>query len=115
MADDRKEMIQGLRDLADFIEQNEAAPVYGGLCLDVFVETPEELATITKRMGYVEKRGSGSFFYITKRFGPVRYEINIAREKVCIKKIVGTKTIPEHTEDVVEWECAESILATGQL
>jgi hypothetical protein len=45
----------------------------------------------------------------------IRLEFSCAREEVCIRKVVGTKTVParvvpervepEHEEEIVEWEC----------
>lgn len=48
----------------------------------------------------------------------IRYSAN--REAVCTKKVVGTKkipahTIPERTEDIVEWDCPKvSLLAAAK-
>jgi hypothetical protein len=110
MSDERQALIQGLRDFADFLESNEGVPTPCGSGFDAFVQTKEELAAAARAIGNSTKEVLNQWYYLHKAFGPVRYDVNIAREKVCVKKVIGTKTVPQHTEEIVEWECSDSIL-----
>lgn len=110
----RAKFIDGLRELADFLEQHAHAPVVKYASINGFAETKEELADIARRIGHAEKKVTGDWYMLEKKFAKyVTYGVNIERVKVCERKVVGTRDIPAHTEEIVEWECKESILAGG--
>lgn len=117
------DLIQGLRDLADFLEthpQPEAQYAHN-VTLSVFV-TPEELTERIRGAGTVEKVAAGEWFWLRRAFGPhVVLDWTVAREKICRRVVVGTRVVPatpealvaaqpERVEEIVKWECPESIL-----
>lgn len=115
MQNERNEFIQALRDLALFLECHENAPIPDFTSICTFVQTKEQLVALIRHIGKVEKDAAGSYFWIEKRFGAnLKYEVNIERAKVCERKVIGTQTVPAHEEEIVEWECHESLLADAQ-
>lgn len=126
----RDELVEGLRSLADFIEER-------GLELPIdspSVELSEWLyddyygrkkRTARDKIRHVAKiigRAEKSFDYrfdLTRKFGPfVSLEFSVSRETVCERRVIGKKTVPaqvhsspERVEDVVEWICVDPILA----
>ena len=83
--------------------------------------TPEEY----KAIGAGEKEYSDNNFFFTVELIPdvltLKYATN--RENVCAKRVVGTRIVPEHilqgtpiqiiaehTEEIIEWDCPESLL-----
>jgi hypothetical protein len=108
---DREELIQGLRDMADFLEQQPDVPIvyHAGMSVPVFgIDT---IRAAIRAMGDVEKRFEGNYVSVIRRFGPVKYEVFVAREDVCEKTVVGKRVVPEHEEEIVEWSCRESLLS----
>ena len=79
--------------------------------LNAFVADKAGLLEAVRSIGKVEKDAFGALFYIRKNFGPIHYDINVLREQVCERIVVGQRTIeavpavPKHEEDVVEWRC----------
>ncbi len=116
----QRESINGLRGMADFLEQHELDTTIEttvGLTLNVFVDSQEELARLTKIVGSCHKQAAGDWFYISKKFSEtVRLEINCKRELVCERVSKGFVTVaakpaePEREVEVFEWSCPESIL-----
>ena len=104
----RAAFIANLRELATFLEQhpNVPHPVYNQL--NVFIQTPEELASVAKG-GSWSKQYNGPWFYLERVFGEdLALHIDIEREKVCRKVVVGKRLIaaqPEHEVEDVEWQC----------
>jgi hypothetical protein len=83
--------------------------------------TPEEY----KAVGAGEKEYSDNNFFFTVELIPDVLTLKFAtnRENVCTKRVVGTRTVPEHiqpgipsqliaehTEEIIEWDCPESLL-----
>lgn len=121
----RIEIIAGLRELADFLESNpEVHPPYVGTMLHVFSDK-EEFVGAMRAIGVGKKVYDDTNFIFRKDFrGGVNYSAFIARAQVCEAKVVGTRIIPavtvpaqpervieERTEDIIEWECMDSLLA----
>jgi hypothetical protein len=109
---ERAEFIRGLREFADFLERNREAPCPLRGMFNVFAETRERFGELARLIGgrldkvYTDTRWA----VLCRRFGPIRYELNIHREMICERRVVGTKVVPEqviptHVEEVVEWEC----------
>jgi hypothetical protein len=110
---ERSELIQGLRDLATFLESYPEIPT-PSFGVDAWVNSKEELTNASRLGGKWEKRYTGNYFCLGKRFGPILFEINTERDKVCRRVVVGTETIPaqpERTVEKVEWICDEPLLA----
>src|SRR4051812_4960505 len=106
--EEREAFIQGLRQFADFLERTPAAPL-PTRTMNAYVESKEALVAVAKS-GSFEKAVLDYWFMLRKRFGPISYELNIEREKVCERRVVGTREEPAKTVEIVEWECAESLL-----
>jgi hypothetical protein len=117
---DRSDVIAGLREYALFLEQHPLVPEPVVALFNVFAWTPDEFRAIARTLGDARKGESESWFYLQKTFGngAVGFELNTARASICTRRVVGTRTIPakpatvETTEDIVEWDCPDSILNT---
>jgi hypothetical protein len=131
---DRDELVQGLRDLADFLERPEsvALPIemYGHK-IDQWIyneddqgrSAKENMKKIVKILGSCKKDYSSSMMLVTKEFGPVKLEFATSRDGVCTKRVVETKKVPKQRyveipgefdeREVVEWDC-DPILAPTQ-
>lgn len=128
---DRDELVTGLRDLADFIERKglELPIDHPSMTLNEWLfddnnwnhkrhsrTAREKIGVVARKLGKAEKDwGSGSLD-LRRRFGPVSIEFTIGREKVCERRVVGSKTVPErvvpaHVQEEVEWICTDPILA----
>jgi hypothetical protein len=107
----RADFIDGLRKMADFFEQH---PQIKTCSIDgnVFVER-SELAALA-RLGGGSKEYYDSWFALRRTFGEdVRLDINVSREQVCRKVVVGHKIVPAQPErevEIVDWVCEESVL-----
>ena len=81
--------------------------------------------------GYVEKRYGDPFFSLVAKFGCIELRAVEYREKICVRKVVGTETkrterqvpiaykteIVEEVIEKVEWDCrplAESTVEQAQ-
>lgn len=109
-AERRAAMIAGLRELASFLESTPTAPASWDHNYLVSTQTAEEFREIARHVGFAKKEFDGEWVSLKKNFGPVQYEVFVHRSKVCEKRVVGTRVVPEHVEEVVEWECTDSIL-----
>ena len=113
----RGQFIQGLRDLADFLDQHPAVPYPPYVQLNVFCQTKDEIAAVARAGGGWAKEYNGPWFYLKKTFGPdLELHIDIDREQVCRKVVIGTRHVdaqPAHDVEEVEWVCDElTLLAT---
>jgi len=119
---DRDELVEGLRAFADFIEERG---------LELPIQSPkmklteilygenakEKMQNVARKIGRAEKNWGSYYFDLRKEFGPVTLEFSVQKEQVCQKRVVGFKDVPEyvspaHREEVVEWTCVDSILAS---
>ena len=124
---ERDELVAGLRELADFVEKHgQEIPSeinvnsnYNFLYDSTDGRTGREkariIAKVLSRGGKVEKKFQGSYLELVRRFGPIKVEFNVAREQVCVKRVVETIVHPErvvkgYTEEVVEWDCIDPLL-----
>lgn len=116
-ADLRADTIQGLRDLADFLEQH---PRIGHAVVraDGFFDDAGELRAAIRLTGGWDKRYLPSFAIYTKKFGAtVELELNIDRDKVCRRVQTGTKhvdAVEAHDEPVFEWICDDGPETTAE-
>lgn len=133
----RLEYVAALRELADYVESHEfpeSKTGYWGSIEDTFkapnlefdVRNREDFVAFVRAMGSFEKErdsySTGAKFELPSG---TYVKVETARENVCKKIVVGKRTveaqperilaaIPEHEEDVVEWECPESFLNLDQ-
>lgn len=111
----RAEFIQGLRDLAAFLETHPTVSAPRYTTLNVFLDKREDVVTHARAASW-EKVYNENWFYLRRNFpGEIAYEINTSRETVCRKLVTGTRVVPaqpETTVEEVEWVCEErSLLA----
>lgn len=131
----QRELVEGLRAMADFIEENIELPVEfePEVKLNVWLYNDsrynqdiqhhrtarEKLAVAAKILGKAEKRHLSAYFDLVKKFSKcVSIEYTIDREMVCKRVVTGKKIVPAETyerpereEEIVEWICDEPILA----
>lgn len=123
----RDTFIQALRDVADWFEATPCAPVPDGLDIAVYDTDVVALADIARTDGVFDKRYFGSLFELSRTFADESYErvkvaFNSSRDKVCTKRVVGTKmvTVPaveaaperEVEQEIVEWDCIPLLAAS---
>lgn len=134
-----KELIAGLRETADWLENNPrtiALPELTFSSSNYIYEyaknehgntdwsTIDEFTTrlkmrgIAKLLGSSVKDYSAGLFSLRKVFGPITITFNANRAAICRKIVKETKivparteTYPERTEEVVEWVCDDPLLA----
>lgn len=111
-----------LRKIADFCEEYPDFPLPTIYPSSVsFHLEPETAKEFLRSLGSFEKHYYGNFFNATKKIDGVTYEFWVARDAVCKRVVKGTRhveatirpaeLIPEHEEELIEWECEEPILA----
>ena len=115
MDENRHEVITRLREFADFLEANPEAPAPWADCIrfDVFALSKQEFVRYAKVIGgHLQKvPGYSGVMVLRRLFGKIQYDINVAREQVCERVVVGKKTVaaveavPEHEEEITEWRC----------
>ena len=124
---ERADMIAGLRNLADFLEQT---PEFDDFCLPLevlsFAKGKMQLAATAKLIAPCIKQTCGDWFYFIRDFGgEVRIKACIERTALCEKVEVGKRIVParpetvlpatpEKEETVWEWVCPDSILAMAE-
>lgn len=126
---ERAAYIDGLRQVADFLDQHPDVPVtahesfmqlvpsYTDDAAAVFARAVKALASA----GRVEKNDSGSYFTCTVMVGGHELSVFTDRTVVCERVVVGTEIVeipdpaaPKITveQEIVEWRCG-SILAAA--
>ena len=126
----RDRFVSELRMLADLYEQNPGLDLPFEPSVQVFPGGVEGLAAFARAVGRADKRvdDRNSLFYLTaKGFEAIKFEAIEARDAVCTRRVVGTETVTKRVHDpsvplvevteeveVVEWDCAPSILAAAQ-
>ena len=115
----RQEAILGMVELCTFLMENPSLPVpivfkgYSALC--AFVDNKEELSAAGRVLVPFEKKYDSGYMRLERRFRRVRFQVIASRSDVCERVVVGKKTvpsqyIPEHEEEIVEWECEDPLL-----
>ena len=125
------EFTQALRQIADFYDKHPEVPLPDLVSMPIYtVNTPEEIAPIARAFGTSFKEYNSTFFKLTKQFGVIKLEVVAYRDQVCVKRVVGTKKVKKQVlaeyqppanyvekeveEEIVEWDCPESILKTPE-
>jgi hypothetical protein len=128
MENKNEKLIQGLRDMADWLEAHPGTPhVSSNGSFYIFLRganAKEQLAKFARDAAPVEKSSSGDYFNIDRQFGgkinlQATSKHDLICERIVTKKIVPERvlpareeeTIPEHEEEVISWSCPESLLA----
>ena len=120
----RTEFCDALVEIAEFLESHPDVPLPLYPSMTAFVPGASELAQAAKALGHAEKSVLPNWFSMVRRFGTVSFEISARRENVCRRVVTGTRvvpattvaehTIPEHAEEIVEWDCPDSLLEAGK-
>jgi len=120
------EYAAGLRQLADWIEAHPEQPRPDAELSVYALNTKQEAAACLRALTPCKKEYRDELFQLSRMFGPLNLKFIFYRNAVCTRKVVGTKEvgvevipsrvipeqiIPAHTEEIVEWECGESLLA----
>lgn len=112
----RQDWINDARALIDWLEQHpDRIPTSDNIRLDLWYLERAELQSLARDFGQATKEIVGTVFCLRKSFGPHRIDGNVPREEVCRKIVTGTveheeRIAPAYTEEIVEWECDESLL-----
>ena len=120
--------IDGLRELADFLEANpQNRQLWDHQVFHFFAQSKEEFAQALRDLSPCSKEDDGSFVEAIRSFGPVRVVVNLNHDKGCERIVIGTKVLPaepektvvipakpERVEEIVEWKCPESFLALSK-
>ncbi len=117
LANERRAYVQGLRELAAFVETHAVPLPYAGSA-NAYVLNKADLASIARSTGMRwQKSADDNFFYIRVQFsGRHSYDVNVSRESVCRKVVTGTRIEPAKPATTVEefhWVCDEPLLAEG--
>ena len=113
---ERTAVIQGLRDLATFLESKPGLPMPYSIAALISVHA-HEIPAIVREIGNSVKTFDEKWAGFKRNFGGnVHYEIFTARENVCKRVVVGKRQIPAvtieaHDQDIVEWDCGGSVFA----
>lgn len=125
MPETNEKFVQGLRDLADFLQANPDVDISSNheilICLNHRPDPKAAIAEAARRFAPVSKVYRDPWFHIAKTFGPIELQWFVGRDKVCRQVVTGTKTVtlpaeeakPERVVEVQEtkWICDEPLLA----
>jgi hypothetical protein len=110
VAKQRAASINGLRQLADFLERHPSVELPYTMGGAVFVELEEARAFMAAAPGGWAKDDAGNYWGYRKNFpGRVEYNVYVSREQLCQKVQIGTRhvdTVEAHEEPIYKWECA---------
>jgi hypothetical protein len=132
----QRELVEGLRKLADFIEDHPELPINDpGIKLDFWVyadyafqtkrgrSAKEKMATAAKAFGKAKKEYTSNWFDLSRNFGPIILEFTTSRSNVCrpvVKEVIEhpEEIVPQHvkparTEEVIEWICDDPLLSAS--
>lgn len=127
MNQEQKDIIQSLRDMADYLEGREFDTSYGiGFSnpeLHLFTDGPGFLTNV-KRMGGFVREFTDYSAQAVRKFGGAKFIVHASRHTVCEKVEVGVRVVPatperviaaqpEHIEPVYEYKCPESLLGSN--
>jgi hypothetical protein len=102
--------IDGLRQLADFLENNPSVELPYEMGGAVFVELDEARAAMQAAPGGWSKDVTDNYWAYERTMpGSVKYTMYVDRANLCRKVKIGTRRIeavPEHDEPIYKWDCA---------
>jgi len=111
-----EQLVDGLRDLADFIEANpQFADALSHPRFLLYTHEAEDFARLASELGGDrQKDADDNFFGVSRFFGAIELYVYTSREQVCEARVVGTERVLvpdpnapaiEIERDVVQWEC----------
>lgn len=112
--EERAKWFADLREMVDFVEASGLEPGIA-VMLQVQCDSRDGLIRAARAMGRTQKSAFGNYFFVERYFGHHHLYAATPREQVCTRKVLEVKrvpatVIPAHNEEVVEWECPDSIL-----
>lgn len=120
----REKALTGLRALLDWFETHPDAPIPYQLDASTWhCRLNKDDLPRLRDIGDFEKRfnDTDGDFEAVVHVGKARIIYYTHRDNICIPRVVGKRTvpaevvpesvIPEHEEDIIEWECKESVLS----
>jgi hypothetical protein len=123
MTEEKRAYIDGLRQLADWLEDHPMLPAPSSTDFYIFAYSKEKFSEYARGMGKAEKSSSGGYFNITHEFpGELKLQLTATHGAVCEKVKVGTRKVVKKVypdvqpteeiveEDIYEWVCPESVL-----
>jgi hypothetical protein len=119
------EYTAGLRALADLLDKHDLVHSSDAHRHLICCWTKQEMADVIRRVGGKWEKDAPSetddyYGLMHDLGGGVTLRVYAPRKQVCERRVVGTRTVlkpapdapmVEVEEDIVEWECAPSILA----
>lgn len=118
LTDRNIEFVKGLRALADFYESHPAVPLpcaETGTIMTCCFTNKDDFLQAARYLGKSDKAAFGDNFELRHWFSSkVRLDLAIPREQVCEKVVIGFRkvpafSVPETTEEIVEWKCPDSL------
>ena len=121
----KEDYIQGLRDLADWLEATPSAPTELYRSIIVSLKDKDHAVRLAKEAGSIHKEYSGDRLLLEKWFGDIiRYKATVSRKEVCrvkevkkVEKEVPHYPAPVYVNEVVdetEWECDPLLAPTEE-
>ena len=126
-ADERKEYLEELSNLIDFLKDNPEVPLnsssFQEFTIFLYKEDSYSVREIAQHLKVFEKNTSGEmYFWLKRKFGKtVSLRYIWPREDVCTSIVTGTKTVTKQVplggyrtetveEDIIEWHCPKTSL-----
>ncbi len=99
---DQQKMSQGLRELADFLDER---PDFTPRTLTFHKShrTREGFVELARQLGSFEKDVTENYYNLNRFFGPVTLQLYCEREVVCTKRI--------EMQEVEVWDCPDHLLS----
>ncbi len=118
MNEQRTAYIEGLRELADALEQRpELLDGLSPVMLYCFTQSRADFVRRADELGGDRSKTFDDWYVNVRRtFGPHAVEVCVNREQVCRKVVTGERLVPakpaepEHVEEVVEWVCDDPVI-----
>lgn len=114
----RRDMISGLRAMADALENHPELPIPYSIAADTFwrtggdgriagqIQQDDARQAMAALPGGWAKTVGNTFISYVQPFGDdVSYSICVERSQVCQRIQVGTRPVPAHDEPIYEWKC----------
>ena len=115
----RASTLAGLQAAVNWFREHPEIPLENWFSFISYDNSKENLQDVAVAAPYVEKYADEHSYRLTVPFGEtVKAQFYSQREKVCTKKLVGTKivpakaeevvireAVPEHEEPIYEWDC----------
>ncbi len=96
LTEKQSETIAGLREMADFLEQNpELIDMIGTQTFYMFHYTADvkDFARKALMLGNFEKSSDSVFFNVDRYFGPVRLQLTARHELICEKVVIDSQEV----------------------